>query len=175
MESSQKIMKNRFPKTRKPSLSNVVDIPKLAKDLEYFQVGMDAVVVNVPTIPTAAGNNYVYTTAPFKGRLVGAFFTAFDALAAHDTNFITFGLTNLGQAGAGSAGMLAATDVNTTKITGGTALAANTKRALTVHATPANLLVAAGDRLRFAPIGGGTLANTVTGGVLVLVFQRMEQ
>lgn len=68
--------------------------------------------------------------------------------------------------------MLAATDANTTKATGGTALAANTKRALTLNGTPANLVTAAGDRLRFSPAGTGTLANTVTGGVLVLIFQR---
>lgn len=144
-------------------------------DLKKFQVGRDAVVLNVATIPTAAGNNYGYTTAPFKGRLVGAIFTGVDALAAHDTNFITFGITNLGQAGAGSTAMLAASDANTTKITGGSALAANTKRSLTLSATPANLAVAAGDRLRFGPVGSGTLANTVTGGVLVLIFQRSEQ
>jgi hypothetical protein len=144
-------------------------------DLKKFAIGRDAIVVNVPTIPTAAGNNYLYAVAPFKGRLVGAIFTGVDVLAASDTNYITFGLTNLGQAGAGSTAMLAATDANTTKATGGTALAANTKRALTVNATPANLLVAAGDRLRFGPVGSGTLANTVTGGVLTLIYQRMEQ
>lgn len=36
MESSQKTMKNRFPETRKPSLSSPVDIPKLAKDVRDF-------------------------------------------------------------------------------------------------------------------------------------------
>lgn len=144
-------------------------------DLKKFQVGRDAVVLSVPTIPTSAGNNYAYTSAPFKGRLVAAFFTAVDALTAHDTNYITFGLTNLGQAGAGSAAMLAASDANTTKATGGAGLAANTKRTLSLNGTPANLAVESGDRLRFAPAGSGTLGNTVTGGVLTLIFQRAEQ
>jgi hypothetical protein len=144
-------------------------------DLRKQAIGKDAVVVNLATIPTAAGNNYAYTTAPFKGRLVAAYFTGVDALAASDTNYITFGITNLGQAGAGSTAMLAASDANTTKATGGTALSANTKRTLAINATPANLAVAAGDRLRIGPVGTGTLANTVTGGVVALVFQRTEQ
>ena len=75
---------------------------------------------------------------------------------------MTFSITNLGQAGAGSAAMLAATDANTTKTTGGTAIAANTKRVLTLTATPADLVVAAGDRIRIRFAATGTLANTVT-------------
>lgn len=143
-------------------------------DGSYWQdlTGQESVVLNLATIPTSAGNNYAYTAAPFKGKLLSAVFTGVDALATSDTNYITFGLTNLGQAGAGSNAMLAASDANTTKATGGTALAANTKRSLTLHGTAGNLAVAAGDRLRFAPAGTGTLANTVTGGALVLIFQR---
>jgi hypothetical protein len=129
-------------------------------------------VYTVATVPTAAGNNYTYGAAPFKGTLLAAVFAGVDVLAASDTNYITFGLVNLGQAGAGSTAMLADADANTTKATGGTALAANTQRALTLHGTAANLLTAANDRLRFNAAGTGTLANTVTGGTLTLVFQR---
>jgi hypothetical protein len=57
---------------------------------------------------------------------------------------------------------LAATDANTTKATGGTALAANTARSLTLNGTAANLVVASGDRLRIRAAASGTLANTVT-------------
>jgi hypothetical protein len=94
--------------------------------------------------------------------LSAAWFSGVDALAASDTNYITFTITNLGTSGSGTAAMLAATDANTTKSTGGTALTANALRVLTLNATAANLVVSAGDRLRLRAAVTGTLANTVT-------------
>jgi hypothetical protein len=108
--------------------------------------------------------------APAAGVLTSALFSGVDALTANDTNYITFGITNLGQAGSGTAAMLAATDVNTTKATGGTGLAANTVRSLTLNGTAANLVVAAGDRIRIRATVSGTLANTVTFPVYRLTF-----
>lgn len=108
--------------------------------------------------------------APETGILVGATFSGTDALSANDSNYITFSITNLGQAGAGSTAMLAATDANTTKSTGGAALAAGTKRLLTLNGTAANLLVAHGDRLRIRATATGTLANTVTFSTFLLRF-----
>lgn len=113
------------------------------------------------TIATT-GNSDVYMIAPAAGVLSSVVFSGVDALAANDTNYITFSITNLGQAGAGSAAMLAATDANTTKATGGTAIAANTVRTLSLNGTAANLVVAAGDRIRIRAAATGTLANTVT-------------
>lgn len=113
------------------------------------------------TIATTS-NSDVYMIAPAAGVLSSAVFSGVDALAANDTNYITFSITNLGQAGAGSAAMLAATDANTTKATGGTAIAANTVRTLSLNGTAANLVVAAGDRIRIRAAATGTLANTVT-------------
>ncbi len=113
------------------------------------------------TIATTS-NSDEYIIAKRSGTLVGVDFSGIDALAASDTNYITWSLTNLGQAGAGSVAMLAATDANTTKATGGSALVANSKRQLTLHATPANLVVVEGDRIRIRAAATGTLANTVT-------------
>jgi len=142
-------------------------------DGSYWQnyEGMESVVLNMAEIATT-GNGDIYAMAPFTGRLLEAVFSGIDALAAHDTNYLTFGLVNLGQAGAGSTAMLAETDPNTTKATGGSALAANTKRNLTVHGTAGNLAVTKYDRLRFRAAASGTLANTVTVPVVVLIFQR---
>lgn len=120
-----------------------------------FQTG------NLPTIATT-GNTDLYLIVPRSGVLSSIDFSGVDALSASDSNYITFSVTNLGQAGAGSTAMLAATDANTTKSTGGTALAANTKRSLTVSTTAANLVVVAGDRLRVRAAATGTLGNTVT-------------
>ena len=55
----------------------------------------------------ATGNTDTYMIAAATGTLSQAFFSGTDALAASDTNYITFSVTNLGQAGAGSAAMLA--------------------------------------------------------------------
>lgn len=121
------------------------------------------------TIATT-GNSDVFVIAPGAGVLTSAVFSGTDALAASDTNYITFSITNLGQAGAGSAAMLAATDANTTKTTGGTALSANAARSLSLNGTAANLVVAAGDRIRIRAAATGTLANTVTSPVYRLNF-----
>ena len=129
-----------------------------------------SVQVNLATIPTAAGNTDEYVIAPEKGYLDSVVFSAIEALAAHDTNFITFSITNLGQAGAGTNAMLAATAANTTKITGGTAIVANSKRNLTLSATLALTAVESGDRLRVRVTGAGTLANTLTFPKLLLRF-----
>lgn len=132
--------------------------------------------VTSATIATT-GNTDAYLIVPFiqgnRGGTVSlteAVFSGVDALAASDTNYITFSITNLGQDGSGSTAMLAATDANTTKATGGTALAANTKRTLTLNTTITNLNATIGDRLRIRAAATGTLANTVTFPVYQLTF-----
>lgn len=125
--------------------------------------------LSTATIATT-GNTDGYIVAPFAGKVSAIYFSGVDALAASDTNYITFTVTNLGLAGAGSAALLAATDANTTKTTGGTALAANTLRTLTLTATGADLVVAAGDRLRVRAAATGTLANTVTFPAYTIVY-----
>lgn len=121
------------------------------------------------TIATT-GNTDSYMIAPVTGTITGMYFSGTDALSASDTNYITFSITNLGQGGAGSTAILAATDANTTKATGGTAITANAKRTLTLSSTAANLNVTQGDRLRFRAAATGTLANTVTFPVYLSVF-----
>lgn len=122
------------------------------------------------TIATATGNNDVFVIVGSDGVLESADFSGVDALTANNSNFITFSITNLGQAGASTTAMLAATDANTTKSTGGAALVANARRSLTLNATAGNLVVVAGDRLRLRAAVTGTLANTVTFPVYSLKF-----
>lgn len=103
-----------------------------------------------------------YIQADRTGTLTAAFFGSLAALATSDTNYITFTITNLGQAGAGTTEMLSAVDGNTTKATGGTALVANGKRSLTVSTTAANVAVTEGDTIRVRATATGTLAGAVT-------------
>lgn len=113
----------------------------------------------MPTIATGAGTTEVILHIPHTGVLVGANFADKDALTAHDTNYVTFGVINKSNS---NAAMLAATDANTTKLTGGTALAAYTRRALTLNSTAANLKVTKNDIVVFQVVATGTLANTLT-------------
>lgn len=132
--------------------------------------GSKSVVKEGITIATAAGATNEYIIAPEAGSLSSIEINPLVALATSDTNYITWTVVNLGQAGAGTTAMLAVVDANTTKATGGTALAVNTKRALTVHGTPANLVVAQGDKIKIVATVTGTLANTVTVPVYILRF-----
>lgn len=124
----------------------------------------------MPATIATTGNTDQYCIVGETGSVASIDFSGVDALAADDTNYITFSVTNLGQAGAGSTAILAATNANTTKATGGTALSANTKRSLTLHGTPANLDVVKGDRLLVRAAASGTLANTVTFPVYCIRF-----
>ena len=145
-------------------------IDSTSKVLSNIASGLSMGQQGATIATTTGGTNDVFMIAPAAGVLSSALFSGVDVLAANDTNYITFGITNLGQAGAGTAAMLAATDANTTKATGGTALAANTVRSLTLNGTAANLVVAAGARIRIRATVSGTLANTVTFPVYRLTF-----
>jgi len=127
------------------------------------------IVPKCTTIATTS-TTVEYTIVPKSGTVKAVYFSGIDALTTHDTNYIAFTILNLGQAGAGTTDVILATAVNTTKITGGSALAANTKRALTVHTTAANLAVTEGDRLKIIATANGTLANTVTGPVYTILI-----
>lgn len=131
--------------------------------------GNKDVTIKGGTIATTSTTDE-YCIAPESGSLAEAEVNPLVALAASDTNYITWTITNLGQAGAGTTVMLAATAPNTTKVTGGTALAINTKFALTVNGTPANLVVVKGDKIKITATATGTLANTVTVPIYMLRF-----
>lgn len=128
----------------------------------FVPLGGKAATTTEKTVATT-GNTDFYITVPETGVVSGIDFVGIDALAAHASNYLTFSVTNLGQAGAGTAVLLAATDANTTKTTTGTAISANTRRQLTLTSTAADLVVTKGDRLRVRAAATGTLANTITG------------
>lgn len=127
---------------------------------------------SVPVTIATTSNTDDYVIAPVNGKLSQAIFSSLAALAANDTNYVTFSITNLGQAGAGSAAMLSATDPNTTKATGGAALVANSRRNLVVSSIQADIKVAVGDRLRIRYAATGTLAGTVTASQTLLIFEK---
>jgi hypothetical protein len=119
---------------------------------------------NVPFGASIAttGTTDIYFQAGKAGTLAMVCFAALLALAANDTNYVTFSVTNLGQGGLGTTEMLAATDANTTKATGGSGLVANARRILTLSGTAANLAVAECDTIRIRATVTGTLGAAIT-------------
>lgn len=103
-----------------------------------------------------------YFQVPKGGRLLAIKFSSLAALAANDTNYITWTATNLGQAGAGSTALLKTDDLNTTKATGGVAITATANKSLVLHGTTSNLNLAEGDVIRIRATATGTLAGAVT-------------
>lgn len=166
-------MPNRITKGRLLAGAIVGDIQAAAGSITRTELSAPAArkalqVVSASIATTGNTDNYVIV--PETGTLASVDFSSLAALAASDSNYVTFSITNLGQAGSGTAVMLAATDANTTKATGGAALAANTKRSLTLTGTVTDLAVVAGDRLLIRASATGTLAGAVTVPVYLLRF-----
>lgn len=75
--------------------------------------------------------------------------TTSNTVAANDTNYWTAAAQNKGAAGTDTTALLAATDANTSKATGGSGFTANVARELTLHGTGANLVVVGPHRVAF--------------------------
>lgn len=107
--------------------------------------------------------------APFAGTIVGCSFSTASSLSADNTNYVTFGIINKGATGAGTTQLLTTSPagVNTTKVTGGTAIVAYERHVL----TPTTTAVAAGDILRPTITVSGTLAGTLVNAVMHVLFQ----
>lgn len=103
-----------------------------------------------------------YIIAAKTGKVTSIKLNQLSGLATSDTNYITPTVTNLGQAASGTAALLASSDANTTKATGGSALTANVPRSFTLTSTAADLNVTEGDVLRCRATATGTLAGAVT-------------
>lgn len=115
------------------------------------------------------GNTDILLMIPRKLKLIEAKYVGATALTANDTNYLTFSITNITNS---NAAMLAATDANTTKSTGGTGLSANTVRSLTLSTTDANLKVSENDVLRIRFAASGTLAGAISNAAVILKFSE---
>jgi hypothetical protein len=127
----------------------------------------------LPTVPTGAGTTEITVIAAAAGTVSAARITFKDGLIASDTNWVQIAIKNKGQNGVGTADILDTGAVNTNKVTGGTALVGYGSRQLTLNATPANLVIAAGDVLAVQITTTGTLPNTLTEGSVKVVFDQL--
>lgn len=142
----------------------------LSQRINFFDIFGYTEQINVPsqTIGTAAGTYDAYFMAPRSLSVNKIDFSATDALATNNTNYITWSIANLGLAGAGTGELLG---TNNTTVTNGSAIAANTKRTFVLTATLNNLNIVQGDRIRIRATVTGTLANAVTFPVYLIYTQ----
>lgn len=124
--------------------------------------------VPIGTIATT-GATTTYATVPKSGRVVAAYFTGIEALATHASNLVSFTIVNMGAAGAGTTDIILATAANSTNSTGGSAIAANTRRALSLHGTLTNRDVVEGDRLKIVATVTGTIVAETGSNVTLLI------
>lgn len=122
--------------------------------------------MNVPFLASIATTSTTdaYCQADRSGTVTGVYVGSLLGLATSDTNYITWTVTNLGAAGSGTTEMLATSPagINTTKATGGTAMPASGRNALTLSTTAANVAVTEGDTIRVRATVTGTLGGAIT-------------
>jgi hypothetical protein len=116
-----------------------------------------------PITVATTGNSDILFIVPRNVKVEAIKVVGTATLAANDTNFITWTVTNLGTGGAGSTELLSTAATNPTQVTGGSALTTLVPRSLVLTSTDASLKATEGDVLRIRSAATGTLANTVTG------------
>jgi hypothetical protein len=125
------------------------------------------VVESFDPVTIAADKTSPIARAPYDGVVSGVTYTATDPVTgAASPASRTLTLYNRGQAGAGS------TVVATLALVAGVNLTANDEKALTLSATPANLVVAAGDILDFESLHIGATGLVDPGGLVTISFAR---
>ena len=123
-------------------------------DVYLFDASGDA--NKIPTTTTARGQ----VTVPRSGIVTQAVFVAEDSLATHNTNHVTFTITNKLASGSGTGAVLTASAAHNTtnSTTAGTAITANAPYPLDVNGGP---IVNAGDTLLALATVGGTLGGAI--------------
>lgn len=105
---------------------------------------------DVPAAATAVSDDSVISQAPFDCTVSAVQYVPEAAVTGAATNNRTVSLVNKGQAGSGT------TVVATLTYASGTNSTANNESSLTLSATAADLVLAAGDTLQWRSIANGT-------------------
>ncbi|MFE6785192.1 hypothetical protein ACFVFF_23335 [Streptomyces sp. NPDC057680] len=122
---------------------------------------------DVPAVSTAGNDDdTVITQAPFDCTVTAVEYVPEAAITGAATNHRTFSLVNKGQAGSGST-----TVASLAFDSGSVTASANNERAITLSATAANLVLAAGDTLLWRSIHIGT-GITDPGGLVRVTLSR---
>ncbi len=132
----------------------------LSNKADVFTGRTNNIPMNLGTI-SATTTLRIVAIMPRKGTITGVDLIVNTAITANDTNYWTFALTNKSTDGSGSTVLLAATDANTTKATGGIGLAAYDTTALTLSSTTADLNFNAGDVITLTATKAASASNLV--------------
>lgn len=120
----------------------------------------DVINANLGTISATTSVDKIIGIVPRNGTITAIKLAVNTTVSAHDTNFWTFAVTNR-TSGAGTTVLLTASDANTTKATGGSALTAYTARSMTLTGTTADLNVSAGDLITLTATKDASASNLV--------------
>lgn len=120
----------------------------------------------VPAVGAAADAETDLTEVPFAGTITKVEYVAATALTGANTDTRTCVLVNKGQSGAGT------TVVATKAFVSGTNAAADDNTAITLSATAADLVVAAGDVLVWQSTHSGSTGLADPGGLLHIEIAR---
>lgn len=144
------------PGSSNPAVSEVIHAD--SGEVTVATTGNTDSVMLLPALPTGV-----------KWRLAAAsFVTGAQGLAANDTNYLTFTITNKSNSNAAMLG------TDTTKSTAGQgAVTAYTKRSLTLSSTKANLVCDADDVLLLRAAASGTLGAQMPNSKFLLTFERV--
>lgn len=128
--------------------------------------GGKVITANVPAAATAVADDTLLFQAPYDCTVTAVEFVPEAAITGANTNYRTVSLVNKGQAGSSSV------TVATLDFVSGVNATANNERALTLSATPANLILTAGDSLLWRSIVAGSGLADPGGIVKVTVSQN---
>lgn len=118
-------------------------------------------------VTIAADDSFALSPMPFAGKVTACTYVPEAASTGDNTNYRTYTLVNKGAAGAGT------TVMATLALTTGVDLVAFDEKALTVSATAADLVFAAGDVLAF--VSTHTASGLVDpGGTVKVTVQRVQ-
>lgn len=121
---------------------------------------------NVPAVAAASDKSTVIGAAPFAGTITSVTYTPDAQLTGADTESRTITVVNKGQDGNGTTNIATKAFVN--------AVNANDfdETAITLNATPANLVVAAGDIIAFVSTHVGSTGLADPGGKVRVTISR---
>lgn len=138
---------------------------------QFRVIGNHVMESNSLTAIATTGTTSVYITVPETSRVSSVSFAGSQGIGTSSTNYINFGIVNLGQAGAGTDQLLHGSCTTKGTDAGGLGtLGTNTTYPLTLSTTVGTLSVTKNDRLRLDAGVTGTLGNTITLPSWILTF-----
>lgn len=157
LRNAGKALGSRFSDYFQNNVLNAIDDAQESAD----NVAVAMLMTNQKSAGTVNATKIIKLIAPATGTISGLRSTVDTTVTTSDATYWTASAVNKGAAGTGTTAILAASDANTTKATGGSALTAYVARAWSLHGTPANLAVTKGDVIAVTFTKTGAAADLV--------------